>query len=97
MKTASISQTKNRLSALLDEVRRGETVLILDRGRPVARLVSAVAGAAEGAAGRVERLERAGVLRRPERARTAEMGPAPKLPRGSSALRALLAEREEGR
>ncbi len=38
MKTASISQTKNQLSALLDAVRHGETILIMDRNCPVARL-----------------------------------------------------------
>ena len=38
MKSASVSETKNRLSALLDEVRRGETVLITHHGKPVARI-----------------------------------------------------------
>ena len=38
MKPISISFAKNHLSALLDRVRRGETVVILDRNRPVARL-----------------------------------------------------------
>ena len=40
MKTASLTETKNRLSALIDEVREGETILVLDRGRPVARIES---------------------------------------------------------
>jgi antitoxin (DNA-binding transcriptional repressor) of toxin-antitoxin stability system len=50
MKRASISETKNRLSELLERVRHGETVLITDRERilsdPAPRLkkgVSAVA------------------------------------------------------
>lgn len=38
MKTASISKTKNHLSALLEEVQRGETVVITDHNRPIARL-----------------------------------------------------------
>ncbi|HQP94219.1 MAG TPA: type II toxin-antitoxin system prevent-host-death family antitoxin, partial [Thermoanaerobaculia bacterium] len=38
MTTVSISEAKNRLSALLDEVREGASVTITDRGRPVARL-----------------------------------------------------------
>ena len=38
MHRASISDAKNNLSALIDRVRRGETVLICDRKRPVARL-----------------------------------------------------------
>src|SRR3989442_1226313 len=35
---ASISEAKNRLSALIDHVRAGDTVVIVDRGIPVARL-----------------------------------------------------------
>ena len=38
MKRASVSEAKNGLSGLLSEVRRGETVLITHRGRPVARI-----------------------------------------------------------
>lgn len=38
MRSASMSEAKNGLSALLDEVRRGETVLITRRGKPVARI-----------------------------------------------------------
>ena len=38
MKKASITETKNSLSALLDLVKQGESVLIMDRNRPVARL-----------------------------------------------------------
>ena len=33
-----MSKTKNRLSALLDQVRQAETVIIVDRGTPVARI-----------------------------------------------------------
>lgn len=38
MQRASITEAKNNLSALIDRVRGGETVLICDRNRPVARL-----------------------------------------------------------
>ncbi len=38
MKKASVSEAKNGLSGLLSEVRRGESVLITHRGRPVARI-----------------------------------------------------------
>jgi prevent-host-death family protein len=38
MQRTSISDAKNNLSALIDRVRRGETVVICDRNRPVARL-----------------------------------------------------------
>ena len=38
MKRASVSEAKNGLSGLLDEVRSGETVLITHHGKPVARI-----------------------------------------------------------
>ena len=39
MLTASVSQVKNGLSAYLRRVKAGETVLIMDRKTPVARIV----------------------------------------------------------
>ncbi len=64
MKTASISEAKNRLSAYIDMVRRGETVLITDRSRPVAWLVPPGPGTKQQAEGRLAELERLGVIRR---------------------------------
>lgn len=61
MGSASISQLKAHLSRYLAEVRRGGEVQVLDRGRPVARLVRVASGPPDG--GRRERLIRAGVLR----------------------------------
>jgi len=99
MKTATITQAKNQLSALIDRVRHGETIIITDRGRPVARLVSALTGAAEDPEGRVARLERRGGLRRattpPPRALILRALPAVKRPSG--VLDALLDERRQGR
>jgi|SRR5208337_435534 len=40
MRTAKISELKAKLSAHIEFVKRGEEVLILDRNKPVARLVS---------------------------------------------------------
>ena len=40
MKTAAIATAKNQLSALIDLVRKGETVIITDRGRPAHVLLS---------------------------------------------------------
>lgn len=39
MKAATISYAKNHLRALLDCVRHGETVTILNRTKPIARVV----------------------------------------------------------
>ena len=99
MKTATITEAKNQLSALIDRVRHGETIIITDRGRPVARLVSALTGAAADPEGRLARLERRGGLRRatapPPRALIRRK--LPNLKKPSGVLDALLEERREGR
>jgi antitoxin (DNA-binding transcriptional repressor) of toxin-antitoxin stability system len=43
--TSTISETKNRLSELLRKVQEGETLVILDRRQPIAR-VERMSGAA---------------------------------------------------
>ncbi len=98
MKTATLTETKNNLSALIDQVRHGETILVLDRGRPVARLESAVTEATE-ADGRLARLERQGVIRRAAASTPRELlSQSPPSPAtGASILAALLSEREAGR
>jgi prevent-host-death family protein len=98
VKKATLTETKNNLSALIDQVRHGETVLILDRGVPVARIES-VAHEGPSPDGRLERLERLGVVVRATATsprRILEQDP-PRPRRGASALAALLAERESGR
>ena len=98
MLVATITEAKNRLSALIDKVRGGESVLIVDRGIPVARLESAVGADPEGA-GRIARLERAGVVR-PARTPPASdlLAAAPPAPRSdASGVQALLEERRSGR
>ena len=99
MKSASVSDAKNGFSALLDEVRRGETVLITHRGRPVARIESC--RTSDGGAGESEaELVRRGIAS-PPRARLDPdrflAAPVPRLPEGVSASRLIVAEREEGR
>ncbi len=97
MKEASISETKNGLSRLLERVRRGETILITDRDRPVARLEPVGAVLAAEAEGRLDRLRRAGLLRLGQGglAERIVSQPAPRVSRkGASAVAALLEERE---
>ena len=97
MKKASISEAKNRLSALLDRVRAGETILILDRGTPVAQLGPPHAASDDE---RLARLERAGIVRRGsgqplplERLATGDVPP-----EGYAGLvEAVIEERREGR
>ena len=97
MRTATITETKNNLGALLDIVKGGETVLILDQGRPVARLSPAAAQLADEE--RLERLERQGLIRRGHgeiKALVESFTPV-RTATGASAVEALLEERREGR
>ncbi len=97
MKTATITEAKNRLSALIDLVKSGDSVLILDRGVPVARLEPAAPQ--DDPSGRIRRLERAGVVRAGRGAPPLDLVGAagPRLPAGASAVAALLDERRSGR
>lgn len=99
MKRASITQTKNQLSALIDAVRQGETVLITDRDRPVARLEPVLNGVHGAQTKRLAMLERSGIIRlgtsRPPKKLIGQKPP--KAEKGASVLKALLADREEGR
>lgn len=98
MKTASISTAKNRLSALIDLVRKGETVTITDRDQPVA-LLTPLPPHSVAVSSRLAALERAGLVKR---ARTVAgerlLERLPPMPRAEAdVLVALLAERDEGR
>jgi prevent-host-death family protein len=99
MKTATLTETKNHLSALIDQVRHGETILILDRGRAVARLASVLAEESASAEGRVDRLERQGLLHRARAPKSPNLfqRPRPRAREGASALEKLLEERRSGR
>jgi prevent-host-death family protein len=100
MKTVSISEAKNRLSALIDGLKSGSPVLIVDRGRPVARLEPVADGAQEDDDGRLARLIRNGVVRPGRRKGLPKSFFTEELPRlkvGASVLEALLEERREGR
>lgn len=98
MKRATISETKNRLSALLEYVKRGEEVLILDRTVPVARIVPVARVGPRDQESRLADLERRGVVRRPKRRPDPNLlealGPAPKA--SADIVAVLLAERDEG-
>src|SRR5262245_41520057 len=98
MKKATITEAKNQLSALIDRVRHGETIVITDRGRPVARLVSALTAAPEDAEGRLARLQRRGGLRLATAAppRALIMKRLPRMRKPPGVLEELLDERREG-
>ena len=99
MKKASITEAKNSLSALIDGLRGGSPVLIVDRGRPVARLEPVTAGRELDHEGRLSRLIREGIVRPGRaplsRALFAEQPPRPK--GEASAVRMLIEERRDNR
>jgi prevent-host-death family protein len=98
MKKASVTEAKNNLSALIDRLKSGSPILIVDRGRPVARLESVHEPRTDDD-GRLARLVREGIVR-PARGtlRTSVLGTRPPQTRKrASAVRALLDERRDGR
>lgn len=96
MQRATITEAKNGLSALLDRVKAGETILITDRGIPVAQI--SPTSSANDDEGRLARLERAGIIRRG----TGDVRKVLDLPLaqtvdGSSVVALLLEDRRSGR
>ena len=98
MKKASITEAKNGLSKLIDGVKAGTPVLIMDRGHPVARL-EPVTGA-EDDSGRLAHLIREGKVR-PSRGpglpKSFFTEPLPVVEGGQSIVDILIEERREGR
>lgn len=97
MKRASISEAKNKLSSLIDQVRRGQSVIITDRSRPVAMLSPVDASLSDD--DRLAALDRAGIITRGRHRLPDSFF---KMPRGKSPpnatlLQAILDERRDGR
>ena len=94
MNTTNISYARNHLSELISRVREGETVLIMDRHKPVARLEPA--GTGDG-----DRSPVTADLVRPARKaldpKALSVHPLPAPRKGGDILSVLRAEREEGR
>jgi antitoxin (DNA-binding transcriptional repressor) of toxin-antitoxin stability system len=99
MQKANIADLKNNLSRYLRKVRSGETVLIMERNRPIAR-IERVAAESESQ-DRWARLEAAGIVTAPTHPERREeilkrlRRNRPKSKEG--VLEALLEERREGR
>ena len=94
MKTANVSTTKNNLSSILAEVKRGETYLIVDRNVPVARIEPLQAGSEK-----LDSLAARGEVVLPRR--KLDVSSFLKTDRytlsdGASAVSALLSDRDEG-
>ena len=100
---ATISDVKDGLSAYLRRVKSGESVLIMERRTPVARIVPVGRGAEDGSEpddvdrdARLARLEHAGVVVRRADASPLDVLGEPLRP-GAEVLRALLDERSDER
>jgi len=97
MRYESISLAKNNLSALIREVQQGQTIVITDRGRPVARLEPV--GQLDQSDARLRALVDDGLVSLPRRSPDAGVLelPMPSVVAGPSAVDYLLEEREGGR
>ena len=98
---ATISEVKDGLSAYLRRVKSGESILVMERRTPVARIVPVglatevgeeVTGSADEA--KLARLEQAGIVERRTSGRPLEVLGRP-LRSGAGVLEALLDERSE--
>lgn len=98
MKSASITYTKNHLSALIEAVKQGQCVIILDRNQPVARL-EPLQEIVLGSKNYSSILEKRGVIRCATKENISKILdlPPPKLKKRGSILQALLEERAENR
>lgn len=99
MKKAKISEAKNHFSGLIEAVKHGESILILDRDTPVARL-EPVGAETAGIRGRLATLLKRGSITPPRKKLDMEafLGrEMARTTRGGSGVKALLDEREEGR
>lgn len=93
METTNISKLKDNLSAYLKKVQAGETVVVLDRNRPIAR-IEPIEGAPKMDP-RVARLVAKGILRPALKPLPADFFDKPPLKVRGSVLEALLQERAE--
>ncbi len=97
MKSVNVAELKNKLSAYLQLVRKGEEVIVRDRDLPIARILPYKA---EGLTETDRRLVASGLMKPPARGpvnwKKLRSMPGPDL-NDELARRAILDEREEGR
>lgn len=96
----TISEAKAHLSALVRRVEQGETLVIVHRGRPVARLSPVVTADDAGDEECLARLERSGLIRRPLESRDSVPldladDTSPVLSEATGLVQAVLEERAE--
>ena len=97
MRTASVSGLKASLREYLLFVKTGEEVLLTERGKPIAKIIS-LRGSDVSADLRVAKLERAGLAKSGKGCLPEVFWSTPSLrDTDGAAVAALFAEREEGR
>lgn len=100
MASINISSLKDQLSAVLQRVRKGEEIVVMDRDRPVARLSPITHAATVGDdAAQLRELQRQGIVLAARTARPTRRWIESHLVRNvqGSAVEALLQERDDGR
>ncbi|MFQ5928391.1 MAG: type II toxin-antitoxin system Phd/YefM family antitoxin [Acidobacteriota bacterium] len=97
MKQAKITELRDRLSYYLRRVRRGETIEVVDRNVPIARLVP-VQPILKDEDSWIERLRRSGLVRSgPLQGVKSILQKKPAAGKSTGVLEALLEERRRGR
>jgi antitoxin (DNA-binding transcriptional repressor) of toxin-antitoxin stability system len=95
MERATISQVKNHLSSYIRKVRAGQSILILDRDHPVARIEPVTIE--DDPEGRLASMAREGLLKLPTQPVPIKMLKSATPIRVTGVLEALLEERRTGR
>lgn len=90
MKTAPVTDLKNRLSHYLRMVARGETVTVLDRGKPVAQITPPGQASDE-----LQRLAQSGLARLPVRKPARDLWTRPLPKSRTSVSKALQEDRDD--
>lgn len=93
MKRVAVTDLKNRLSEYLRLVKRGETIEIMERSTPIARIEALPPASATGKE-RLAKLVREGLLQRPRAKRDLRVLRRPPVPSAGGAVRALLEDRD---
>ena len=94
MKRVAVSQLKDRLSEYLRLVKRGETIEIVERSVPIAR-IEAIHPAAHSMSEKVARLIREGVISPPSARLDKSFFSRPPIPCKGDIVRTILEERDE--
>lgn len=89
-------ELKTRLGSYLERVRRGETILVTDRGVPVAELRPVQKVEDDDVEAALDRMAAEGLVTRPKRRGPLTPFTPIKLPRGVSASDLIRKERDEG-